>query len=79
MNGYKEASIVEKTISKLVEEQPLDKPENAREWLIYIRVISKYLSFLEEKAMNTLDEHTESICKKKAAESCFVLKQISEK
>jgi hypothetical protein len=66
MNGYEEAFIVERSIAKLVEENPLDKPANATEWLRYIRTISTSLSFLEEKAMDTLDKDTESICKIKA-------------
>ena len=66
MNGYEEAFVIEKSIAKLVEENPLDKPANATEWLRYIRTISTSLSFLEEKAMNTLDKETESICRMKA-------------
>ena len=65
MNGYEEAFIVERSIAKLVEENPLEKPENAREWLRYIRNLSTVLSLLEEKAMDILDKETESICKNK--------------
>ena len=65
MNGYEEAFVIEKSIAKLVEENPLEKPENAREWLRYIRTLSTVLSLLEEKAMDILDKETESICKNK--------------
>ena len=53
MKGYEEAETLDKQINKLVEKFPIIR-ENAREWMIFSRVVSSTLDILVIEARDRL-------------------------
>ena len=68
MNGYKEASKIDKQINDLFSEHPMSE-ENALEWINFARTVRSTLEIIEEHAKNTLDRKTERIAAETAKKS----------
>ena len=63
MQGYKEASKLDKQIAELLEKYPVE--ENGMEWWHLTRTVKSTLEILEEKAKDVLSADTRELIKKK--------------
>ena len=65
MQGYQEASIIDKQINRLLQTDPITS-ENAREWWKFTRTVRTGLEILEERAKEEINKETERIASEKS-------------
>ena len=65
MNGYDEASKIDKQIGKLFKANPIT-PENAKEWWRLTRTVKSSLDIIESKAKDKISEKTQEIAREKS-------------
>jgi len=59
MNGYEEAFGIDKQISKLLEEYPIE--QNAMEWWRLVRTVKSGMELIEEKSKDVLSRQTREL------------------
>jgi len=64
MNGYEEAFGIDKQISQLLEEYPIE--QNAMEWWRLVRTVKKGMESIEEKFKDVLSRQTRELASSKS-------------